>query len=251
MRGQSDDPGKAASPATRAPTTLDRSSGPRAGASSRGARLLVEGALGAVGLLVFVLLGRAFVRGGQVVAVDDKISRWAAAGLPPSVEWSARVFTWLGSLAGTAVVTAVAAVALLRASRRWDAGFVVLATVGITVLVPVLKAVYERARPSLGSPIALPHSYSFPSGHAATAVILYGALGVLAAEAARSRPRAAAWLGAAAAFSLAIGSSRFLLDVHFFSDVIAGFAVGLAFLCSSLIVRDLVGHRPDPVGRRS
>ncbi len=186
-----------------------------------------------------------------MVTIDDKISRWAAAGLPPSVEWSARVFTWLGGLAGTAVVTAVAAVALLRASRRWDAGFVVLATVGITVLVPVLKAVYERARPSLGSPIALPHSYSFPSGHAATAVVLYGALGMLAAEAARSRLRAAAWLGAATAVSLAIGSSRFLLDVHFFSDVIAGFAVGLACLCSSLIVRDLVEHRPGPVGRRS
>ena len=87
---------------------------------------------------------------------------------------------------------------LWRAARRIDACFVAAAVVGITVLVWVLKNVYERARPDHGSPIALPHSYSFPSGHAATAVVLYGALGLLLAEQARSRLRAVGWLVAAA-----------------------------------------------------
>jgi undecaprenyl-diphosphatase len=113
------------------------------------------------------------------------------------------------------------------------------------VLVWVLKNVYERARPDHGSPIALPHSYSFPSGHAATAVVLYGALGLLFAEHARSRLRAAGWLVAATALALAIGASRVLLDVHFVSDVLAGFAVGLAWLCCCAIVRDVMrGEAP-------
>ena len=199
--------------------------------------------LAALGALVFVLLAQAFVRGGEVVTIDGDVSRWVADGIPGAVEWAARLFTWLGGAAGTAVVTGAAVIVLWRASRHPDAAFVGLAVIGITVLVAVLKAVYERARPDLGSPIRLPHSYSFPSGHAATAVVLYGALGLLAAERARSRPRAVAWLAGAALLSLAIGASRILLNVHFVSDVAAGFAVGLAWLCCCAIVRDVLARR--------
>ena len=203
-------------------------------------RLVVEGVLAALGLLVFVALAAAFVRGGQVVAVDDDVSRWVADNVPGSVEWGARLFTWLGGVVGTVVVTGAAVIVLWRASRRKDAMFVALAVLGITALVAALKLVYERARPDLGSPIPLPGSYSFPSGHAATAVALYGALGLLAVERARSPLRAAGWLAAAAVMALAMGVSRIILNVHFVSDVAAGLAVGLAFLCCCAIVRDVL-----------
>ena len=208
-----------------------------------GAGLVVKAVLAAVGLVAFVLLAQAFVDGGQVVAIDDDVSRWVADSVPGAVEWVARLFTWLGGAVGTAVVAGAAVIALWRASRHVDAAFVGLSVIGVTVLVAVLKALYERARPESGSPIRLPHSYSFPSGHAATAVVLYGALGLLLAERAGSRRRGAAWLAAAAALSLAIGASRILLNVHFVSDVAAGFAVGLAWLCCCAIVRE-VAMRP-------
>jgi membrane-associated phospholipid phosphatase len=209
-------------------------------------RVVVEALLAALGLVVFVLLAEAFVRGGQVVSIDDNVSRWAAGGLPPGVEWAARLVTWLGAAVGTAVVTVTSVVVLWRASRRVDALFVGASVVGITITVAILKAVYERARPDTGSPIRLPHSSSFPSGHAATAVVLYGAIGLLLAERACSRLRAVGWLVAAAAVALAIGWSRVLLNVHFVSDVLAGFAVGLAFLCCAAIVRDLVAAGAAP-----
>ena len=191
-------------------------------------------------MLVFVLLARAFVAGGLVVSFDDDVSRWVADNLPGSVEWIARVVTWFGGAIGAGVVTVVAVAVLWRSSRRAGALFGGGAVVGITVLVAVLKNVYERARPDLGTVIALPHSYSFPSGHAATAVVLYGALAILLAERASSRLRAVAWLGGAAVLTLAIGASRVLLNVHFVSDVAAGFAVGLAWLCCCAIVRDVL-----------
>jgi len=204
------------------------------------ARIGLEAVLACIGLLVFVILARAFVDGGQVVGFDDNVARWVAANVPSGVEWIARVFTWLGDVVGAAVVTGAAVVVLWRASRRVDAVFVGGAVIGITVLVWLLKDVYERARPDNGSPIALPHSYSFPSGHAATAVVLYGALGLLLAEQARSRLRAAAWLVGAGVLALAIGASRVILNVHFVSDVVAGFAVGLAWLCCCAIVREVM-----------
>ena len=208
-------------------------------------RLVVEATLAALAALVFVLLAQAFVDGGQVVAIDDDVSRWVADSVPGAVEWVARLFTWLGGAVGTAVVAGAAVIVLWRAARHVDAALVGLSVIGVTVLVAVLKAVYERARPESGSPIRLPHSYSFPSGHAATAVVLYGALGLLLAERASSRLRAAAWLAAAAAVALAIGASRILLNVHFVSDVAAGFAVGLAWLCCCAIVRDVLTARGE------
>jgi membrane-associated phospholipid phosphatase len=203
-------------------------------------RLIVEAVLAALGAVVFFVLAAAFVRGGQVVAVDDDVSRWVADNVPGGVEWVARVVTWLGSAIGTAIVAGIAVIVLWRASRRADAMFVAFAVIGITALVAVLKAIYERARPDLGSPIPLPHSYSFPSGHAASAVVLYGALGLLVAAGARSLLRAVGWLVAAAAVAFAVGASRVLLNVHFVSDVAAGFAVGLAWLCCCAIVRDVL-----------
>ena len=156
--------------------------------------------LARVGLLVFVFLARAYVDGGLVVSFDDNVSRWVADTVPGWIEQVARVVTWLGGAIGTGVVTAVALVVLWRADRRADALFLAGAVVGITVLVAVLKSVYERARPDLGTVIPLPHSYSFPSGHAATAVVLYGALGLLLAERASSRLRAVGWLAARASW---------------------------------------------------
>jgi membrane-associated phospholipid phosphatase len=201
------------------------------------ARAVVEVVLAALGALVFLCFAAAFARGGQVVTVDDDVSRWVG-NVPGGVEWAARVVTRLGGTVGTAIVAGIAVVVLWRASRRADAMFVALGVLGITALVAVLKAIYERARPELGSPIPLPHSYSFPSGHAATAVVLYGALGLLAAERSRSPLRAVAWLATAAVVALAIGASRVLLNVHFVSDVAAGFAVGLAWLCCCASVRE-------------
>jgi undecaprenyl-diphosphatase len=216
-------------------------------------RIIVEAALAVVGLLVFVSLAQAFVNGGQVVSFDDNVARWVADTVPSWLEWVARFLTWLGSTVGTIVVGGAVFAVLWRAGRRIDAGFVAVSVVGITVLVWVLKSVYERARPDHGSPIALPHSYSFPSGHAATAVVLYGAIGLLLAEQARSRLRAVAWLAGAAILALAIGASRVLLNVHFVSDVLAGFAVGLTWLCCCAIVREVMAPagraRPAPTTR--
>ncbi len=179
------------------------------------------------------------MNGGEVSSIDGDVSRWVAGGVWSGVEWPARLFTWLGGLVGTTVITVAVVAVLWRAGRTRDVALVSFAVIGIAVLVPVLKAIYERSRPDLGSPIDLPGSYSFPSGHAATAVVLYGALGLLAAERATSRLRAVAFFVVAGGVALAIGSSRVILNVHFVSDVVAGFAVGLAWLCCCLIVREV------------
>jgi undecaprenyl-diphosphatase len=72
-------------------------------------------------------------------------------------------------------------------------------------------------------------TFSFPSGHATTAMMVYGFLAFLLA---RGRPRhwRALLLSLAGVLIVAIGLSRLYLGMHWLSDVVAGFALGLAWI---------------------
>jgi undecaprenyl-diphosphatase len=112
----------------------------------------------------------------------------------------------------------------------------VTVTIGIQLIVVASKNGYDRPRPDAGSAIALPSSFSFPSGHAATGVAVLGLLGLLAATVARTRAQRVAAVGAGFALGALIGASRVVLGVHYLSDVLAGTYLGLAWLCVCLLV---------------
>lgn len=198
--------------------------------------------VGLLALAAFLALAAGYLHAGALVDLDVRISRWVAGRMPAPAEWAARPFTWAGGIAVTPVVAVAAAALLWHARRRADAVLVAASLVGVQILVAVLKASFERSRPDAGSAIPLPHSYSFPSGHAATAAALYGALTVLAVEQARTRAARIACTVTGAALVLAIGASRVILDVHYLSDVLAGFAVGVAWLCACLLGRELLAR---------
>lgn len=89
----------------------------------------------------------------------------------------------------------------------------------------VLKLVFQHPRPTQAI-IAVPDSYSFPSGHAVAASALYITLALIAAHGERrQRPRRILiWSGVAVAVFVAW--SRVYLGVHYFSDVIGGLLLG-------------------------
>lgn len=93
----------------------------------------------------------------------------------------------------------------------------------------VVKVVVDRDRPSLTDPIATAHGQSFPSGHTMLATYGYGAL-LLAflplLPGRLHRPAIGAWLAMVAL----IAFSRLALGVHYISDVLGGFVLGLAWL---------------------
>ena len=83
--------------------------------------------------------------------------------------------------------------------------------------------------------MALPSSDSLPSGHAAGAVVTFGVLATLGAE--RWPGRAPLLWTLAALLSLAVGTSRVVLNVHYVTDVLAGWCLGLAWLAGALLLR--------------
>jgi undecaprenyl-diphosphatase len=203
-------------------------------------RILVT--LLALGLLGFVLLALLYDH-APLSTLDAHVSRSVAESMPSRAEELARPFSWAGGWIGITVL-AVATLVLLVRERSWlDLGFLLVAVVGSQLLVLVLKVWFDRPRPDAGSAIPLPSSASFPSGHATSGVACIGAVAVLATERVRSN-RARTWiLVTSAVLALAIGLSRIVLNVHFVTDVLAGWCFGLAWLAACLLVRDRLARR--------
>jgi undecaprenyl-diphosphatase len=93
---------------------------------------------------------------------------------------------------------------------------------GALVLDISLKHAFHRQRPTpFFGP--LPHTYSFPSGHAMFSVCFYGVLAGLVADRTNSRViKICIWLLAVVLIA-AIGLSRIYLGVHYPTDVLGGY----------------------------
>jgi len=192
------------------------------------------------GVSGFTLLAFAYER-DPLGSVDAEVAEWVAASMPSWAEWLARMPSWIGGWIGITAIAIVFGVVLVR-ERAWvDLGFLLATFAGSQIVVALLKAWFDRSRPDLGSAVALPSSASFPSGHATAGVASLGAAAVLASERLSSR-RARMWLWALVVTGgLAVGLSRIVLNVHYVTDVLAGWCLGLAWLAGCLLVRD--SHR--------
>src|SRR3984957_471415 len=140
-----------------------------------------------------------------------------------------KAVTWLGS--GGVLWTLIGiAVVVLAIRRRWRLAIYLLVTgAGELVLDPVLKALVGRLRPVVAHPIAYGNGDSFPSGHALGSIVCYGALFLVFLPATRGAWRRVLTIVIVTLIA-AIGISRLLLGVHYVSDVLGGWALGIAWL---------------------
>ena len=159
-----------------------------------------------------------------------------------------RVFallTHLGDPVTLAGLGIAGVLVLLWQRRYWLCAGWVLAIGGNAVLNPVLKNIFERARPLHDNGQAFADGWSFPSGHASSSVVVYGMLAYVLVRLLPARYAAvrlpAALLAAALAFT--VGCSRVFIRVHFASDVLAGFASGMAWLTVCIVAIELARYR--------
>jgi len=174
------------------------------------------------------------VRGDATV--DAAVHR-AALRSPVLVD-AARAVTELGTSA-VRLLVALAAVAFLLRRHAWRLALFLAATAGLGGVVDTLvKLLVDRARPVLPHPLARASGASFPSGHAMGTTVLFGAL-LLVFLPVLSRPgrRLASILAVGAV--VAVGVSRVVLGVHYPSDVIGGWLLGLAWLAAATAIFNL------------
>ncbi|MCZ2821259.1 phosphatase PAP2 family protein [Modestobacter sp. VKM Ac-2977] len=146
-----------------------------------------------------------------------------------------RAVTDLGGTGASVLVTVLATLFLLVRRHRRLAAYVAVTGIGLPVLILLTKYVADRARPVVLNPVVeTPSNQSFPSGHAMTAVVTWGVLLLVLLPVVSRRVRP--WLIALFALLVfAIGFTRLALGVHFVSDVLAGWALGAAWLAITTI----------------
>lgn len=163
--------------------------------------------------------------------VNVVVAAHRTSGLTALAHWG----TWIANTLGVVVVAT--AVTVLYALRRSLRGAMLLPAGLVLELAVFLTAnqVVARPRPAVAHLGSTPSTYSFPSGHSAATLVLYGGIAVLVTAATTSRAaRAVAWT-AAILLPLWVSFARVYEGQHHPFDVLAGLAMGLAALTAAVI----------------
>ena len=130
-----------------------------------------------------------------------------------------------------AVFTIFLLALLLYKKKPKQAFFVFFAIGGAAVLELTLKELIQRARPE-NALIDASSTYSFPSGHATLAITFFSLLIYLYKDHIKDKILRYIFIGGNIGMIFLIGFSRIYLNVHWFSDVLGGFAIGMLWLGS-------------------
>jgi undecaprenyl-diphosphatase len=152
---------------------------------------------------------------------------------PPWLLSGALDITALGSATVLGLVV-FAVTGFLVLQGMWRTGtFVFVACSGAWFLNHALKQFFVRPRPDVVPHLREVFTMSFPSGHALTSAVVYLTLGALLMRVAKRRLTKLYCMGIAMLATFLVGSSRVYLGVHYPTDVLAGWLVGLswALLC--------------------
>lgn len=193
-----------------------------------GAYLVIGLAIAAFAVWGFAELAE-YVEEGGSLAFDLAAMEWMAAHRIAMLDRFLLDVTALGTGLVVMVLVGVAALFLVLTDHRYSAILLLVATGGGQLLSTVLKLLYDRPRPSNVEALTHTMSTSFPSGHAMSAVIVYGTVAYLAARLQKKRWERWLTMFIAIVIIVAIAASRVYLGVHYPSDVLAGTIIGAAW----------------------
>ena len=197
--------------------------------------------LGGLGLLALFGWLSQEVLEKEAFGFDTTILLWLHQHSNATIDNLMLTLTKLGNPEFVVVLVTVSFSLLLWYKRVWAAQILFLTCLGGLILNQGLKLVFAKPRPQLWTPLIVEHSYSFPSGHALGSSALYGFLAVLLAS---QYPRYRLGIYSIAVVIVgSIGLSRLFLGVHYPTDIIAGYAVGLLWLTTCVWILQMGGKR--------
>lgn len=210
----------------------------------------------ALSVLVTFVVGGALATGVAVAAgevYDEVVDNDGIAGLDlPLLDWSVSTrspradtwvtwFTQLGGPVGGAILASLLVLVVTVLWRSPTPLYVMLPALAGALLITIAgKELAGRARPPRS--LAVPPyeaSASFPSGHALNATVLAGLTAYLLMIWATRRLALVSIGIVAATYAVAMGLSRVWLGHHWFTDVVAGWLLGFAWVLAVVTVHRL------------
>ena len=212
------------------------------------ARLVGGGVLIYGGLVVVGLIITRALAGSTLISDEASISRWFAAHRTGTWNQLTHIGTMLSDTVTAIVLTALLVVLLRVWLGRWREPVVVLSAIlGELFIFLLVTNSIGRPRPPVVRLDAAPPTSSFPSGHTAAAVALYGCLAVILLRRMTQRALARAIAVICCCVPVIVGISRVYRGMHYVSDVVFGAVGGGLWLL--LVVTLLYSRRASAVTR--
>lgn len=188
----------------------------------------------------FGLVMHQVVTAGPLTRLDTALARrlQPLARNDRTLEITLEFVSFLGKPIWLLFVVGVPAVWLARRGSWNLAVFLAATTASAGVVVTIVKLAVGRPRPDVATSLTEAFGNSFPSGHSTSSLVCYGALLLAFLPAIPRRLRPLAFV-CTALLVLAIGLSRLGLGVHFLSDVVGGYVLGLGWLIGATAVFNL------------
>ena len=208
-----------------------------------GSVLLFGMALALTALFFFAWMADEIME-GDTLRFDEYVRGLIHQFAFPALTTLMQIASFLGSTLFLTLLGISVVIALYLKKHRRGAIIFTITTIGASLLLVSLKLAFRRARPEPFFDTILPASYSFPSGHSLGSFCFYGALAaIITVRIEKLWLKILVWL-AAVILILLIGISRIYLGVHYPSDILAGFAVGLIWVIT-IAVGDKLIHAKD------
>jgi len=208
-----------------------------------GLHLTVGLAISAVFAWIFGGITEDVLTGDPFVVVDQWVLNHVLYFRTPVVSRIMIILTQLGGWKVITIGSLIITVYLLLKRRIDYLVSYVVAIFGGNLLFLILKMVIHRVRPISEASLTGVEGWSFPSGHAVMSVMFYGIVTYFIVRSIRSWKLRVFIVMTAMFLIFLIGFSRIYLQVHYLSDVIAGYVGGLFWLTICLTGLEIYGKK--------
>ena len=189
-----------------------------------------------ISLLVFIFILLEIFYNGFLVRLDPIVNSFMPNIKNDFLTNLSIAVSFIFDIKSVIIISLILSVYLWVKFSKKDSIFFIF-TVGLNGgVLYILKELIQRARPL--NLLVAENSFAFPSAHAATAIVFFGLLIYLISKKSELRSLKLISLVISIFMILFICFTRLYLNVHWFSDVLGGIAVGLFILSGGIIVRE-------------
>lgn len=186
--------------------------------------------------LIFVVIA-ILIATGHAETFDNGISKFIQTHVPKSLDRPFNIITFLGGTKIMPVIVVITALVLCLLKKQKASIMILSNSLVNLILYTSLKNIFQRPRPT---PFYLikENGYSFPSGHASSSMAFCGLLIYFACKHIKNKKIKIVVVTILSLWILTIGITRIYFNVHYPSDIIAGFALGGICILSTVIISE-------------
>jgi undecaprenyl-diphosphatase len=214
---------------------IKKSSGSRSSESVKSTldkKLAIRICIACAAIFIILLVGT--LENSFFLPVDNWVYAQESSIPKPVIPVVMLVITSIMSPQGAVILGIIALVTLMGQRKNRQALFLAIAMITGYLLSEAIKFLVQRLRPEIG---VIPEiGFSFPSGHAIIAAVFFSLLIVFFKDDFKSLVAKRIFIAFCIFMALLIGYSRIYLGVHWLSDVLAGFALGIFAAAAAVMV---------------